>query len=111
MVKHSVILNGLEEIAVTKLDVLDELETVKICTGYKYEGKVYEEFPSDIEMLWACEPVYEEHPGWLSDITKSRKYDELPENARGYLKRLEELLGVKIKIVSVGSRREETIQL
>ncbi len=111
IVKHAVMINGLTEIALTKLDVLDGLETIKICTGYRYKSKDYYEFPADIEMLWECQPLYEKHPGWLEDITEIRKYEELPENTRRYLKRLEELLRVKIKLISVGSKRKETIQL
>jgi adenylosuccinate synthase len=103
------VINGLEEIAVTKLDVLDDLKTIKICIGYRYKGKQYYEFPVNTEMLWECEPLYEEHPGWLVDTTGIKKYEDLPENAQRYLRRLEELLEVKIKLISVGSRREETI--
>lgn len=109
--KHSVMINALREIAVAKLDVLDNCKTIKICTGYKYRGKVYHQFPADIEILWECEPLYEEHPGWLRDISKIRSYEELPQNARRYLARLEELLEIKIKLISIGSRREETVYI
>jgi adenylosuccinate synthase len=111
IVKHSVIVNGLSEIAVTKLDVLDEMEKIKICTGYKYEGKIYRDFPADIDILENCECVYEEHPGWLEDTTSVTKYRNLPKNAKAYLGRLSGLLDVKISMVSVGSKREQAFRV
>ncbi len=109
IVRHSVIVNGLGEIAVTKLDVLDEMEKIKICIGYKYEGKTYRDFPADIDILANCEPIYEEHDGWMQDTTAVKKYKDLPKNAKAYLKRLSKLLDVKIGIVSVGSKRSQTL--
>jgi len=103
--KHAVIVNGLDEIAVTKLDVLDEMEKIKICTGYKYKGKQYKDFPADIDVLTGCEPVYEEHNGWMRDTTSVTSYEDLPKNAKAYLSRLSKLLDVKIGMVSVGSKR------
>ncbi|MBU4590258.1 MAG: adenylosuccinate synthase [Candidatus Omnitrophica bacterium] len=111
IVRHSVIVNGLSEIAVTKLDVLDEMEKIKISTSYKYKGKTYRDFPADIDVLANCEPVYEEHDGWMQDTTAVKKYKDLPKNAKAYLKRLSELLDVKIGIVSVGSKRKQTFKL
>lgn len=111
IVKHAVMINGLSEIAVTKLDVLGDYKIIKICTGYKYKGKTYYDFPAHTEMLWECQPLYEEHPGWQGDISKITKYGDLPENARRYLARLEELLGVKIVLISVGSKRKEIIRV
>ncbi len=109
LARHSVMINGLKEIVVTKLDVLDELESIKICTAYKHKGKVIEDFPAEVEVLSEVEPVYEEHPGWKQDISKVSKYNNLPLNARKYLERISELLGIKVSIVSVGSNREQTI--
>lgn len=111
IVKHSVMVNDLSEIVITKLDVLDELETIKMCTAYKYEGKRYENFPAEVEILWKCQPVYEEHPGWLSPTTSVSRFEQLPVNAQKYLERLEELVGAKISMVSVGSRREQTFKI
>lgn len=111
IVKHSVVVNGLSEIAVTKLDVLDEMEKIKIATGYKYKGKTYKDFPADIDVLENCEAVYEEHEGWMQDISAVTKYKDLPKNAKSYLKRLAELLGVKIGLVSVGSRRRQAFRM
>ena len=109
MVKFSCLINGVSEVAVMKLDVLDELKTIKICTGYKYKGKVFSEFPYDIEVLTKAGAVYEEMPGWQRNTSSVRYYSGLPDNARRYLDRLQELLMVKISYVSVGSKREETI--
>lgn len=109
MVKFSCLINGVSEAAVMKLDVLDELKTIKICTAYKYRGKVFDEFPYDLEVLTRARPIYEELPGWQENINSVRYYAELPMNARRYLDRLQELLRIKISYISVGSNREETI--
>lgn len=111
IVKHSVIVNGLDEIVITKLDVLDEMDKIKICTGYRYKGKLYKDFPGDIEMLENCEPVYEACDGWVKDTTRVTRYKDLPVNAKKYLKRLSKLLNVKIGMVSVGSKREQAFKV
>ncbi|MCX5667487.1 MAG: adenylosuccinate synthase [Candidatus Omnitrophica bacterium] len=108
VVKHSVMVNGIDEIVVTKLDVLDDLDRLKICTAYKYDGCVYKDFPSDIEVLSNCEPVYEELPGWNRDTTGITSYSRLPKSAKNYLKRIQKLLSVKIALISVGSERKQT---
>ncbi|ADL13804.1 adenylosuccinate synthase [Acetohalobium arabaticum] len=109
IVRYAARVNGLTSMAVTKLDVLDGLEKVKVCTGYKYKGKTLEEFPTDQRVLSGCEPIYEEFDGWDEDTSQIREYDNLPENAKIYLNRLSELVGVKISILSIGPKREETI--
>ena len=109
MAGFSVLINGVSEIAVMKLDVLDELKTIKICTAYKYKGKTFKEFPYDLEVLTKAKPVYEDWSGWQENISAARYYAQLPLNARRYLDRLQELLQVKISYISVGSKREETI--
>ena len=109
MVKFSCLVNGVSNMAVMKLDVLDELKTIKICTAYKYKGKVFNEFPYDLEVLTRARPIYEELPGWQKNINSLRYYAELPMNARRYLDRIQELLRIKISYISVGSNREETI--
>ena len=96
---------------VTKLDVLDDLKKIKIAIAYKYKGKTYKDFPANIEMLWDVEPVYEEHPGWGEDTSRVGSFSNLPTNAKKYLKRLESLIGVKIELVSVGSRREQVFKM
>lgn len=111
IVRHAVAVNGLDEIVITKLDVLDEMDKIKICTGYKYKGRLYKDFPADIEMLENCEPVYETCNGWMSDTTSAAKYKDLPENTKKYLGRLSKLLNVKIGMVSVGSKREQAFKI
>ncbi|MFA6078678.1 MAG: adenylosuccinate synthase [Candidatus Omnitrophota bacterium] len=108
VVKHSVRVNGIGEIVITKLDVLDDLDSIKICTSYEYEGKLYKNFPSDIKVLSGCKPVYEEMPGWKKDTTRITAYSKLPVNAKKYLKRIQNLLETKIVLVSVGSERGQT---
>lgn len=111
IVRHSASVNGLDSIVVTKLDVLDELKMIKIATAYKYKGKVFKDFPSNIEMLWKVEPVYEEHPGWMEDTTRVNRFSDLPAGAKRYLKRLQNLIGVKIELVSVGSKRKQAFKM
>lgn len=110
-VRHSVIVNGLSEIAVTKLDVLDEMKKIKVCTSYKYKGKIYKDFPADIDILENCEPIYEELDGWMQDTSSIIKYQDLPKNAKAYLSRLSKLLGVEIGLVSVGSKRRQAFKI
>jgi len=109
ILKNAARLNSLTGLVITKLDVLDELDELKICTGYGYNGEVIEEFPPSIKVLENCKPVYETHPGWRKNTSALTDYEEFPENAKKYLSRIEELSGVKIKIVSVGPGREATI--
>lgn len=111
IVKHSVLVNGMNEIVVTKLDVLDNLKKIKICTAYEYKGKRYKNFPANIEMLFKARPIYEEWPGWVSDTSGITKFNKLPKNAKNYLKRLSDLLEAKISMVSVGSDRKQTFNL
>jgi adenylosuccinate synthase len=109
MIKNAARLNSLTGLVITKLDVLDDLDEIKICVGYQDNGNKLYEFPSDIQTLALCTPIYETHPGWKQDISGITRYEDLPENARNYLDRVEELSGVPIKIVSVGPGREATI--
>lgn len=108
IVRRSVMVNGIDEVVVTKLDVLDCLDSLKICTAYKFKGKLYKDFPSDIEVLSNCEPVYEELPGWKADTTGITSYSRLPKNAKNYLKRIQKILDTKIVLISVGSDRKQT---
>lgn len=109
MVKEAVLLNGISELAIMKLDILDGLKTIKVCTAYKYKGKTFKEFPCDFDVLKDAKPVYKELPGWKVRVTKIRRYADLPVNAKSYLARIQDLLQVKITIVSVGSSRDDTI--
>lgn len=111
ILRNAVRLNGLTGIAVTKLDVLDGLETVNICTSYEYNGKPVNNFPASLKTLAACKPVYETLPGWSQDISSIKKFEDLPQNTINYLKRVEELIETPINIVSVGPGRDETIML
>jgi adenylosuccinate synthase len=109
LLRNSARLNGLTGLAITKLDVLGGLEALNICTAYEYNGEIIHDFPASIKILGACKPVLETLPGWSEDITGVRKIDDLPQNAKNYLKRIEELTETPINIVSVGPGREETI--
>lgn len=111
VIRYAVRINGLTGIALTKLDVLSDFETIKVCTGYTFEGQQLETLPAKLETFENCVPVYEELPGWNTDITGVRSYEELPENAKKYVKRLEELAGCPIVMVSVGPRRDQTMML
>jgi adenylosuccinate synthase len=109
VVRYAARINGLDALAVTKLDVLDGLEEVKMCTGYRVADRVVTEFPADLAGGGTYEPVYETLPGWNEPTRGARGLDELPAEARAYLRRLEEVSGVPAAIVSTGSDREETI--
>jgi adenylosuccinate synthase len=102
-------INGLGSIAVTKLDVLGGLNTLKICVGYEMDGKIVDEFPSSLAVLEKCKPIYEEMDGWKEDISGIKDYRELPANAKRYLERIEEVSDTQISIISVGPARDETI--
>jgi adenylosuccinate synthase len=104
-------LNGLDAAVITKLDVLDTFPTLKICTSYNLRGKTIHSLPANLSDLASCEPVYEEVPGWQSSTTGIRTYEELPENAKKYIKRLEELLETPVAIISVSPQRGQTIQV
>jgi len=108
-VRYSARVNGLDAVALTKLDVLDGLERIEICTAYRCGSQVITEFPSDLAQLARCEPVYESMPGWSTPTKGATSWSDLPENARGYIARLEEVSGVPAAIVSTGSARDETI--
>ncbi|MDX9702577.1 MAG: adenylosuccinate synthase [Candidatus Auribacterota bacterium] len=109
LMKYSVLINHFDYLVMTKLDVLDKLETIKICTAYMYKGELLELFPQDTDVLTNCTPVYEELPGWMQSTNAIRDYKKLPANARAYIERISELLGVPFNIVSIGAKREETI--
>jgi len=109
MVKEAIMLNGISELAIMKLDILDGLKSIKICTAYKYKGKTFKEFPYDLEVLEKATPVYKTMPGWKVPVCGVEIYKKLPKNAKNYLSYLEDILKTQISIVSVGSSREETI--
>lgn len=108
VVRHARRVSGITGLSLNSLDVLSGLETVKICTAYKYRGEVIEHYPASLKMLSECEAVYEEFPGWSEDITNAKTLDDLPENTLNYLNRVSELTGIPIAIFSVGRNREQT---
>lgn len=107
--RYSAMINGITHIAITKLDVLDQFEQIKICNGYSYKGKILKTFPSDVQSLTSIEPIYETFEGWNTSISDVRSYNDLPANARNYVEAMSELTGTKIQIISVGARRDQTI--
>ncbi len=111
IVRHAVRVNGFTSIALTKLDVLDTLDEIKICVGYKHKGKLYKEMPSDLEVLEQCTPQYISLPGWKQTTIGIKKYAQLPKKARAYVEKVCKLCGVKPSIISTGARRDETIIL
>ena len=111
--RYCVLVGGLTEMAITKLDVFDDFDELKICNAYKDKrnGKIYKDYPTNINLHKYLEPVYETFKGWKADISGAKSLNDLPENARIYLNRLEELVGIPVKIISVGPDREQTIIL
>ena len=110
VVKYATRVNGLTDLAVTKLDVLDTIEKLAICTGYRIAGEVYDEFPGEVTLLEGCEPIYEWFDGWKTPTSDCRRIDALPKAARKYLDRLEELSEAPVSYVSVGTRRDQIIE-
>ena len=111
IIHRSIQLNSLSGLCITKLDVLDELDTVRICTSYKLHGKTVRELPIEADDLAACEPVYEDLPGWKASTVGAKSFESLPVNAQKYLKRVEELAGIPIDMISTGPERMETLVL
>ncbi|MDX9708978.1 MAG: adenylosuccinate synthase [Trichloromonas sp.] len=109
--REAVRTNGMTGLAITKLDVLNELETIKICTAYSYRGQLLEDFPQDLEVLKECKPVYEEIEGWNASLADAGSFATLPQKAQDYLKKLEQVTGCPVVLVSVGPRRDQTLQV
>jgi adenylosuccinate synthase len=108
--REAVRTNGLTGIALTKMDVLSELDTIKVCTAYRHGEQIIEEFPQDLDVLSACTPIYEEIPGWQSDISQLNNYADLPQQVRDYVAKIESWTGCPVVLVSVGPRRDQTLQ-
>ena len=104
-------INGLTELALTKLDIFSGLERVKLCVAYRQEGKLYTDLPAGPAELEPFEPIYEEMPGWQEDLWQVRSWEELPAAARAYILRIEELSGVPVRLVSVGPEREQVVEI
>ncbi len=109
--RYAVRTSGMTGLAITKMDVLNDLATIKLCTAYDYQRQRLDEFPNDLEILKQCTPVYEEVDGWQSDLSEAKCYEDLPEKAKDYLRKLEEVTGCPVILISVGPRRDQTIQL
>jgi adenylosuccinate synthase len=107
--RYTAQLNGMSEVALTKLDILSGISTLRVCVGYQVDGHLLDDFPQDTAVLARCEPVYEDLPGWSEDVSGMRSLAELPANLKAYLARIEALCGVRVTIVSVGPEREQLI--
>ena len=111
VVNHSIRLNGIREMVITKLDVLNDFDTIKICVGYRRGRKGFSPCPSNLELLKRAEPVYEEMKGWKTEIKGARDFKDLPPDAKRYLRRIEKLIGTRMAMISVGSERSETVRV
>ncbi|GAE89623.1 adenylosuccinate synthase [Acetivibrio straminisolvens] len=109
MIKYAARVNGLTALAINHVDTIGKLPKIKLCVAYKKNGQQTRNFPSSLKELAQCEPVYEEFDGWDEDISNVKSFDNLPDNAKKYLRRIEEVVGVKIKLIGVGKEREQTI--
>jgi len=109
--RYSQLVNGFTGLVLTRLDILDEFDSVKVCVGYEVDGKRVDRFPANTGLLARCEPIYEELSGWDQPTASATELSQLPENALAYVKRIEELVGCRVQIISTGPRREETIQV
>jgi adenylosuccinate synthase len=107
--RYAVAVNGLTGIGLTKMDILDGMDKIKFCVAYNYEGRHYDTFTTDLDVLRNCIPVYEEMPGWKQSTIGIKSYDKLPTEARAYIKKIEDLLDTPIQIVSTGQKRDEII--
>ncbi len=107
--RYAVRVNGLDALAITKLDVLDGFSTLKVCTAYTADGETVEHFPSEIGQLARCEPVYRDVPGWTAPTAGVKRFEDLPAEARAYVATLEEICGVPVGLISTGSDRLDTI--
>ena len=111
MVKYAARINSMDSLAITRLDILDGLDEIKMCTGWEIDGKPIKYIPADLSILAKAKPVYETFKGWKCDISSVRSYEDLPQEAQTYLNRLSEVVGVEIGIVSVGPNRDQTFTL
>ena len=109
--RYSRIVNGMTGIVLTRLDILDGFDTIKICNGYRADGHELDRFPSNTDLLAQCEPVYEDFPGWDTPTSGATTWEALPENAQNYVRRIQDLVGCPVQIISTGPNREETILL
>ncbi len=111
MIKYAARVNGLTALAINHVDTIGKLEKIKLCVAYRKDGKEITHFPASLKELAKCEPIYEEFDGWKEDISGVRKFEDLPENTKKYIQRIESLVGVKVKLLGVGKDREQTIRV
>ncbi len=109
VLRYSAMINSLDSMAVTKLDILSGLKKIKICTGYRHQGKIYTDLPCHQTVMHKCKPVYEELKGWEADISQVKSFENLPEEARNYIKRIESLIKIPVSMISVGPERSQII--
>jgi len=109
--KYAVRINGIDQLAITKMDVLDTLEKLKICIAYECNGKIYNEYPLSQELLKNCKPVYETVSGWKTDTSQAKCFEDFPENAKAYLEKISAFVGANIRLVSVGAGRSQTVRV
>ena len=109
--RHATMVNGIDELAITNVDGLDSLETIRVCIGYRVGTKRCDYVPNDVEELAKCRPIYADFPGWKTPTDQVRSFNKLPANCRAYLKALAESTGAKLTIASVGPGREQTMFL
>ena len=111
LVRYSAMINGIDTVAITKLDVLSVFENINVCVGYKLNGKLLKSFPSDVDKLSSIIPVYETVDGWVEDISECKSYDELPQKTKEYLEFISDQANIKIEIISVGPKRRQTFSM
>jgi adenylosuccinate synthase len=109
VVEYSARVNGLTNLAITKLDILTGLDPIHLCVAYEYKGKKLDNIPAQLSILEQCSPVYDAMDGWQEDISQARTFSDLPHNAQAYVKKIEKRVGITVSIISVGSERDETI--
>ena len=108
--RYAISLNGIDAMAITKLDVLDRFDTLKVCTGYKYKGNTFKEMPADLDILENGEPVYTDFEGWNQSTVEAENFDQLPDKAKFYIDGLQNILGVGFLMISTGPARNQTIR-
>jgi adenylosuccinate synthase len=111
LLRYAARVNGLTELALTKLDILTGLDPIRICTAYHHAEQIYSELPYGPNNLSAYQPIYEQLPGWQEDIRNARQWEDLPQEARAYILQIEKLCGVPIRLVSVGPEREQVVPI
>ena len=111
MIRYAARINGLTGLAINHVDTIGKLDKIKLCTAYKKDGAIIKHFPASLKELQNAEPVYEEFDNWKEDISGIRSFDSLPMNAKKYLGRIEQLVGVKVRLIGVGKDREQTIRV